>query len=68
MKLPSSRLAGRPIDVSYSYDDNQRMHCLFEDVESGRKTEITLGMEGQQSQQEQAASEEKDGAAAFQVD
>lgn len=69
MKLPSSRLAGRPIDVRYSYDENQRMHCIFEDVESGQKAEIMLGMEGKQTKvEEEEKPEEKSGASIFQVD
>jgi len=35
MSLPPGRPAGRPVRVTYSYDRNQRMHCVFEDVESG---------------------------------
>ena len=35
-ELPPDRAAERPIKVTYSYDLNQRMHCKFEDVESGR--------------------------------
>ena len=41
-KLPEGRAAGSPIKVTYSYDLNQRMHCRFEDVESGKSFEIEL--------------------------
>ena len=41
-KLPEGRPAGCPIKVTYSYDVNQRMHCRFEDVESGRVLEVDL--------------------------
>jgi molecular chaperone DnaK len=41
-KLPPNRPADRPIKVTYSYDVNQRMHCRFEDVESGKTLEVDL--------------------------
>ncbi len=40
--LPPDRPAGRPIEVTYKYDDNQRMHCTFKDVESGRYLEMDI--------------------------
>jgi molecular chaperone DnaK len=39
-ELPSGRPANQPINVTYSYDVNQRMHCKFEDEESGRVLEV----------------------------
>ena len=39
-KLPPDRPAGCPIKVTYRYDVNQRMHCKFEDIESGRVLEV----------------------------
>jgi molecular chaperone DnaK len=39
-ELPSGRPANQPIKVTYSYDVNQRMHCRFEDEESGRILEV----------------------------
>ncbi len=39
-ELPPNRPADRPIKVTYSYDVNQRMHCRFEDVESGKVLEV----------------------------
>ena len=39
-KLPPNRPAGCPIKVTYSYDVNQRMHCRFEDLQSGRTLEV----------------------------
>ena len=39
-KLPPDRPAGCPIKVTYSYDVNQRMHCRFQDLESGRVLEV----------------------------
>lgn len=43
-ELPPGRPAERPIKVTYSYDLNQRMHCRFEDVESGRTLEMDLSL------------------------
>ncbi|MCU0915137.1 MAG: Hsp70 family protein [Planctomycetes bacterium] len=43
-ELPPDRPAERPIQVTYSYDLNQRMHCKFEDVESGRMLEVDLSL------------------------
>jgi len=39
-ELPPARAANRPIQVRYSYDVNQRMHCTFLDEESGRTLEV----------------------------
>lgn len=44
-KLPPNRPADRPIKVTYSYDVNQRMHCMFEDVESGKTLEVDLSID-----------------------
>ncbi len=46
-KLPPNRPADRPIKVTYSYDVNQRMHCKFEDVESGKVLEVDLCLDQQ---------------------
>jgi molecular chaperone DnaK len=43
--LPPDRPAERPIKVTYSYDLNQRMHCRFEDVESGRLLELDFSLD-----------------------
>jgi molecular chaperone DnaK len=42
--LPPDRPAERPIKVTYSYDLNQRMHCKFEDMESGRVLEVDFAL------------------------
>jgi molecular chaperone DnaK len=39
-RLPENRPANRPIQVCYSYDVNQRMHCRFLDEESGQVLEV----------------------------
>jgi len=44
LKLPPDRPAECPIKVTYSYDINQRMHCEFEDLESGRVLEVDLSL------------------------
>ncbi len=44
-KLPKNRPAKCPIRVTYSYDLNQRMHCSFEDLESGKKLEVELSLD-----------------------
>lgn len=42
LRLPPGRPAGQPVDVTYSYDANQIMHCVFKDVESGREKEMDI--------------------------
>ena len=39
-ELPSDRPAQCPIKVTYSYDVNQRMHCKFQDLKSGKVLEV----------------------------
>jgi molecular chaperone DnaK len=67
-ELPPDRPANRPVRVTYSYDVNQRMHCKFEDIDSGGVLEVNLSInrEGQCTQEE---AEQKAGElAAFQVE
>lgn len=40
--LPSSRDYGMPIEITYIYDRNQRMKCIFKDVTSGITHEVEL--------------------------
>ena len=42
LKLPSGRPAGQEIQVTYSFDDNQKNHCEFVDVETGEKTIVEI--------------------------
>ena len=42
LELPSGRPKGQEIKVTFSYDDNQIMHCSFIDVGSKKKKEIDL--------------------------
>lgn len=60
-ELPPDRAAERPIKVTYSYDLNQRMHCTFEDIESGRVLEVdfALNEDGTVSDEDVTASTEK---------
>jgi molecular chaperone DnaK len=44
-KLPPNRPAEQPIKVTYSYDVNQRMHCKFQDIESGRVLEVDFSLD-----------------------
>jgi len=51
-ELPADRPAKCPIKVTYSYDENQRMHCRFQDLESGRALEVDFSLDksGEMSQ------------------
>lgn len=44
LSLPGGRPAGQEIRVTYSYDENQMMHCVFEDVQSGTVKEVPLSL------------------------
>jgi len=46
-ELPPGRAAQRPIEVTYSYDVNQRMHCKFEDLDSGSVLEAEFSLNDQ---------------------
>ena len=59
LELPPDRPAECPIKVTYSYDVNQRMHCKFEDVESGRVLDVDLGLD-QDGRMTENEIEEKD--------
>lgn len=43
--LPEGRPANMEIRVTFSYDVNQIMHCVFEDVASGLKREVQIGIQ-----------------------
>jgi molecular chaperone DnaK len=51
-ELPPGRPAECPIKVTYRYDVNQRMHCRFQDLQSGRALEVDfcLDHDGQSRQ------------------
>jgi molecular chaperone DnaK len=67
-ELPPGRPANRPVRVTYSYDVNQRMHCKFEDLDSGGVLEVNLSIDkdGQCTQEE--ARQRAGELAAFQVE
>lgn len=44
--FPAGRPANQQIDVTFSYDANQVMHCAFTDVASGMTREVSLGLGG----------------------
>ncbi len=44
-ELPPDRPAKCPIKVTYRYDVNQRMHCKFEDIQSGSTLEVDLALD-----------------------
>ena len=52
LKLPENRPAGRPVDVTYSYDKSGVVHCEFLDIESGEKHEVELRPEGSKDVEE----------------
>ncbi len=60
-ELPPDRPAECPIKVTYSYDINQRMHCKFEDLESGRVLAVDLSMNknGEMSEEEATKKSEQ---------
>ncbi|MHC4657503.1 MAG: Hsp70 family protein, partial [Planctomycetota bacterium] len=60
-QLPEDRPAKCPIKVTYSYDVNQRMHCSFQDLESGRVLEVdfSLNKNGKMSQSDIKQKTEK---------
>ncbi len=44
-ELPPNRPAHCPIKVTYSYDVNQRMSCVFEDMDTGKKLEVEFSID-----------------------
>ena len=67
LELPSGRDKDCPIKVAYSYDLNQRMHCRFEDVRSGKIVEVNLDMEND-TETEQSNSESNEQVELYQVE
>jgi len=60
-ELPPDRPAKCPVKVTYSYDVNQRMHCSFQDLDSGRVLEVDFspGKNGEMSQSDIRQKTEK---------
>ena len=42
--IVESQGKGQKVEITYSFDENQIMHCEFLDVESGRKEKIDLAI------------------------
>jgi len=49
LSLPPGRPANQPIEVTFSYDENQTMHCSFKDVETGEMKKVTVHIKGKDS-------------------
>ena len=49
MPLPSGRPKGQRIDITFSFDDNNVMHCKFLDVQSGKHLEVELDQANKKS-------------------
>lgn len=47
--LPPNRPKGQPMKTTFSYDVNQIMHCVFEDVKTGMRKEVDLSMQTKKS-------------------
>jgi len=62
-QLPAGRPAGQEIEVTFSYDENERMQCVFKDVASGKKYESTVQPQGSRD-----VEAEKAGVADFVVE
>jgi len=54
--LPADRPAGRPVEVTYSYDTNQRMKCVFRDIESGRELVKDLDIVDREAKKEKRSA------------
>ncbi len=67
LKLPPGRPANCPIRVTYSYDVNQRMHCCFHDIGSGKTLEVDLCMDQSENRDGDAAQQENAPLQAFSV-
>ena len=44
MVLSGTQPINSPMEITYTYDKNQRMHCTFHEINSGIKKEICLDM------------------------
>ena len=46
LPLAKNAKAGEKIQVTYSYDLSGKVHCIFKESKSGKKTELSLKPEG----------------------
>lgn len=67
-ELPPDRPPEQPIKVTYSYDLNQRMHCKFEDLKSGRTLEVDLCQEANGAMTENNTPQETSQLEPFKVE
>jgi molecular chaperone DnaK len=67
-ELPPDRPAERPIKVTYSYDLNQRMHCKFEDIDSGRVLEVDFSLDQESGTSEERVAEQTKQLEPFKVE
>ncbi len=44
LELPLNRPQGQPVEVTYSYDENQIMHCKVVDINSGKMQEKKIDL------------------------
>ncbi len=49
LSLAKNAKEGEKIEVTYSYDLSGKVHCIFEESKSGKKTELSLKPEGSKS-------------------
>ena len=42
MDLPKGRPEGQPLEVTYTYDENQMVRCVFKDINSGTVKEVNV--------------------------
>jgi len=50
LDLPPNRPANQEVEVTYSFDGSQMMHCVFKDVATGRTKEVDLDTNDEQTQ------------------
>ena len=46
LALAKNAKQGEKIEITYSYDLSGKVHCIFEETKSGKKTELSLKPEG----------------------
>ena len=56
LELPEGRASGQRLEVTFSYDENQTMHCSFLDVQSGVRKNIDLRINAGQEEENAVAS------------
>ena len=44
LELPEGRPPGMEIEITFSYDLNGVMKCTFQDVETGKSTDVELSL------------------------